>query len=58
MEVRMGVAHRWQPSDVQYLETLKYMGLRKYHRALDNLQRLVIQRLFELNKLNLSGTGE
>jgi hypothetical protein len=57
MEVKMGIATRWQPSDLPYVETVKYMVERKYHRALDHLQKLVIQRLFELNKLNLSGTG-
>lgn len=40
MEVRMGIVVHWQPSVVQYMETLKYMGLCKYHCALDNLQRL------------------
>ena len=57
MEVKMGISTRWQPSDEQYIETLAYMSKRHYHRALDNLQRLVIQRLFELNRLNLAGTG-
>jgi hypothetical protein len=57
MEVKMGIDSRWQPSDPQYVETIKYMSERKYHRALDHLQKLVIQRLFELNRLNLAGTG-
>ncbi|KAF7966426.1 hypothetical protein HWV62_38406 [Athelia sp. TMB] len=57
MEVKMGIETRWQPTDPQYVDTIKYMALRKYHRALDHLQKLVIQRLFELNKLNISGTG-
>lgn len=54
----MGIERRWQPSDAQYLDTCKYMALRKYHKALDHLQKLVIQRLFELNKLNIAGTGK
>ena len=57
MEVKMDISTRWQPADAQYMETLKYMSERDYHRALDNLQRLVVQRLFELNRLNLAGTG-
>jgi len=36
---------------------MKYMSKRRYHRALDELQRLVIQRLFELHKLNMARTG-
>jgi len=53
----MGITSHWQPSDVQYIETVKYMAKRKYHQALNHLQKLVIQHLFELNKLNLAGTG-
>jgi len=34
------------------------MAMQKYHQALDKLQKLVIQRLFELHKLNLARTGE
>lgn len=34
------------------------MSQREYHRALDNLQRLVVLRLFELHKLNISQTGK
>jgi hypothetical protein len=57
MEVKLDITDRWQPSSPKYMETIKYMANRKYHQALDNLQRLVIQRLFELQKLNLSKTG-
>ena len=48
---------RWQVTDPQYVETVKYIETRRYHRALGKLQRLVIQRLFELHKLNLAQTG-
>lgn len=58
MEVQMGIAVRWQPSDSQYMATVKYISERHYHRALDRLQKLVVLRLFELNKLNLAGTGK
>ncbi|OCH83908.1 hypothetical protein OBBRIDRAFT_815670 [Obba rivulosa] len=57
MEVHMGMQSRWQPTTPQYRATLQYVAMRDYHHALDNLQRLVIQRLFELHNLNLSQTG-
>jgi hypothetical protein len=57
MESRMNIARRWQPSDMQYMKTVKYMATRKYQQALDHLHRLVVQRLFELHKVNLSKTG-
>lgn len=58
MEVQLGIERRWEPSSEEYLKTLGYLSTRTYQRALENLQRLVIQRLFELHKMNISGTGE
>ncbi|KAI0350003.1 hypothetical protein OH77DRAFT_1576588 [Trametes cingulata] len=57
MEVALNIMNRWQPEDLAYRETLQYIAERKYHRALGKLQRLVIQRLFELHKMNLAQTG-
>ncbi|KAF9492604.1 hypothetical protein BDN71DRAFT_1483752 [Pleurotus eryngii] len=57
MEVSMGIEKHWEPADKTYLDTVKYMHLRHYHCALKTLQKLVIQCLFELHKMNLSGTG-
>lgn len=58
MEVHMGITQCWQPSDKPYLETIQYRDLREYHRALDQLQKLVVQRLFELQRLYISQTGK
>jgi len=58
MEVSMGIEKRWDPSSPDYLETLGYLSTRTYQRALEELQRLVIQRLFELHKMNISATGK
>ena len=58
MEVNMGIDRRWDPSFPEYQETLGYLTTRTYQRALEELQRLVIQRLFELHKMNISATGE
>lgn len=35
-----------------------YMHQRQYHRALDKLEQLVVQRLFELSKANVMGMGK
>lgn len=60
MECKLGISQgqRWTPAMPQYISTLKYINEHKYHKALENLQRLVVQRLFELHKLNLSQTGK
>lgn len=57
LEVQMGISKRWTPDTTEYVETVHYISERQYHRALDQLQRLVTQRLFELHRLNLSGIG-
>ena len=54
----MGIARHCQPSDQEYIEASQYIKESKYHHALANLQRLVIQHLFKLNKLNITATGE
>lgn len=58
LEVRLGLHVQWQPSDPDYMRVSQYIATRKYQKALSNLQRLVIQRLFELHKMNLARTGE
>lgn len=58
MEVDLGIERRWDPSSPEYLETLGYLSTRTYQRALEELQRLVVQRLFELHKMNISATGK
>ncbi|KAG1781307.1 hypothetical protein EV702DRAFT_1177559 [Suillus placidus] len=56
MEVQMGIVRWWEPINDQYTVTVKYINQHKYHLALSNLQCLVILRLLELHKLNLSQT--
>ncbi|PIL29500.1 hypothetical protein GSI_08308 [Ganoderma sinense ZZ0214-1] len=57
IESEFHVRSRWQPGDEQYMKTLEYINNRRYYRALGKVQRLVIQRLFELHRLNLAQTG-
>lgn len=48
---------RWKPSEAQYKKALEQISLREYHDAIDKLELLVCQRLFELQRLNISQTG-
>ncbi|KAH9920365.1 uncharacterized protein B0H18DRAFT_881127 [Fomitopsis serialis] len=57
MELHMGIPVTWESTDALYQETLRYMANRTYERALDKLQQLVVKRLFELHKMNLSQTA-
>ena len=55
LEEHMGIMKRWTPTTQEYTETVCYISEWWYHQALNNLQRLVTQQLFELHRLNLSG---
>ena len=41
----------------EYQDGLVIVRERKYRRAIDDLGRLVVQRLFEMKKLGMSGVG-
>jgi hypothetical protein len=49
---------RWLPNSEIYKATQKLLVERSYRRAVDNLERLVVQRLFELTKLGMNGVGK
>lgn len=57
-EEALGVSDRWSPTSEEYLAAKKYLVERKYRLALDHLEKLVVQRLFELQKTHLSSTGK
>ena len=57
MEVKLSITTRWQPSSPEYINAVQYLGRRKYEKALDHLQKLVVQQLFELHKMNQSQNG-
>lgn len=58
IEQRLGIQDRWTAIHPEYQNTLDYINNRKFIRAVEKLEGLVVQRLFELSKANLSGTGE
>jgi hypothetical protein len=48
---------RWTPTMQEYQDGLVIVRERKYRRAIDDLERLVVQRLFEMKKLGMNGVG-
>ena len=57
LEVRMGVLHWWGPNDNEWKEAATMVGRRRYQRCLDALEGLIVARMFELTKMNMSQTG-
>ncbi|KAJ7168423.1 hypothetical protein C8R43DRAFT_1085763 [Mycena crocata] len=57
LERRLNIATRWVRGGAEWVATAEMVNKRRYQRALDHLEGLVIQRMFELTKVNMSGTG-
>ncbi|KAJ7635425.1 hypothetical protein B0H17DRAFT_1149699 [Mycena rosella] len=56
LERQMAIAIWWLPESEEWKAAAIMVGWR-YQRALDELQGLIISRMFELTKMNMSGTG-
>jgi hypothetical protein len=57
LEVQMGILCRWSPQDNEWKEAAAMVGRRRYQRCLDALKGLIVARMFELTKMNMSQTG-
>jgi len=58
LEGHLGISRRWVPEDEEWQAAARLVANRKYQQVLDNLERLVVSRIFELSKMNQSGTGK
>jgi len=58
LEVALEIDTRWSRHMPEYKAAAEHIHTQEYHEALDNVERLVCQRLFELQKLNISQTGK
>lgn len=57
LEIMLAVEEWWTPQHPKYQGTLKFMQNRNFHRALEKVQQLVVQRLLEMSKANMPGLG-
>ncbi|OSD08236.1 hypothetical protein PYCCODRAFT_1441222 [Trametes coccinea BRFM310] len=55
LEAKLEIDQPWTPAHPRYQETLSRIRHREFHCTLDKVQQLVMQRLFELSKANMSG---
>jgi hypothetical protein len=51
------ITRRWTEKDEEWDRAVMLYETHRYRRALDDLSRLLIQRLFELEKMGIGGTG-
>ncbi|KAI0038469.1 hypothetical protein FA95DRAFT_1662786 [Auriscalpium vulgare] len=57
LERRLAIEDRWTPESSEFKTVRDYIDKRKFIRAVEELEGLVVSRLFELAKANISGTG-
>ena len=57
LEGRLNIEDRWIAGSDEWSDAAVLVSNQRYQRALDKLHGLVIARLFELTKCNMSGTG-
>jgi hypothetical protein len=57
LERKLNLAHRWQVGSPDWEAAGKLVCMRRYQRCLDALEGLVVTRMFELTKMNMSHTG-
>ena len=57
LENKLGISRCWVPGDPEWEDAERLVSNRKYQRAIDHLEGLVVARIFELSKMNRAGTG-
>lgn len=57
IEMELDIKERWTVSNPEYKTFYQENIITNYSKALDELERLVVMRLFELAKMSTSGTG-
>ncbi|KAI0040590.1 hypothetical protein FA95DRAFT_1502613 [Auriscalpium vulgare] len=57
LERRLGLPEPWTAETPEYQRNLGILQRTQFDKAVDHLEGLVVQRLFELAKANISGTG-
>ena len=57
LEALLDIQERWTTTSQKWVETTIAIKKRKYQLALDELELLIVERIFELTKMNRSETG-
>ncbi|KAF8144125.1 hypothetical protein K438DRAFT_1783089 [Mycena galopus ATCC 62051] len=58
LEVRLGITRCWEPDDEEWVAAARMVINRRYQQALDELEGLIVARMFELSKAHMSDTGQ
>lgn len=57
LEIRLDITTRWEPGTTEWEAAALKVKMRRYQRSIDILEGLIVARMFELTKMNMSQTG-
>ena len=57
-KAQLGIVERWTPHDQAYLGAKAQESAQKLNKAIDTVERLMIQRFMEQDKLGVAGLCE
>ncbi|KAF5315642.1 hypothetical protein D9611_004979 [Ephemerocybe angulata] len=57
LELKLDVKKRWTEGSKDWVAAADLVSKRRYQRCLDQLESLIVSRMFELTKMNMSKTG-
>ena len=57
LEVKLSVDLGWNPECPEWTSAALLVGKCRYQQCLDELEGLIVSRMFELTKMNMSQTG-
>jgi hypothetical protein len=58
LESRLGITERWDPQMEEFKATMKLLNDRALNLAIDNVERLMVQRFMEQDKLGVASLCE
>ncbi|KAF8181741.1 hypothetical protein K438DRAFT_2169043 [Mycena galopus ATCC 62051] len=57
LELKLGVEVRWIPTSIEWMIAADSIRNHRYQEALDQIEKVVVERLLEMTKIHASGTG-
>jgi len=57
LESKLNIAQRWTLNSVEWQQAAEKVSMQHYQCCIDALEGLVVARMFELTKMNMSQTG-
>ncbi len=57
LEVKLSIDTRWSPDCPEWKLAAMLVGKHCYQQCLDELEGLIVSRMFKLTKMNMSQTG-